>query len=450
LALLLVINSYDPEVTPETLVFVDFSGEQVPPEQNVYFDFVGYTAPLGEDPHRMGIKIVDTYNQHVVNGGFADPKTLDIPETVIGPNKLQFHGKALKICDRRIPRCLPVYQKKEREIQEMLARNHVRLERYYRNYRYPHFRETAEDSLLPLLATGDYEASALVRAAIGLQAVHHQTQQALDALRQDTQHWRMVLQDSRTLVSKMVAAARVQRNLQLLSEIIASRSFNGRETQIAREILTPFDESELDMARVFRREFLFTKNFVEKHPAWNDQYPVSAEAIGWAAANRFFWKRNASINLSYEKFRQLVVLARLPPNELLQHFSPDITDMDTSPSIEWDWVYNPIGKWATVEGSVTSYIPYISRLRNQDALMRLVTLQLLAKTHGVRERRMQQFLNQQDQALRNPYTAEPAHWDAQNRCLYFMGMRENGSGELMSSRIEVFLGIVADRPVDVK
>lgn len=436
--LLLIINAFDQEIRPEALAFVDFSKEQIPDEQNAYFALMGHAAPLGDDPHQKGIEIINVHNRRVSEVRGYDPTIGDIRDKVLGPKKLVFQGKAMELCDRNSVRCLSAYREKARVIREMLRANRLLVERYYQLYRYPHFRETAKESAYVLVPFDDSATNALVRAAIGLQAHDGQIHEALKALQRDTRFWRLVFGECRTLIEKMIAIARVRRNVQLLSEIIASRSLNGKDINIAREILTPLSGSELDFQKVFRSEFAFTKNIIENTSDWGEQDDTWSESSPWYFLARPLFKTNATINLMYERHRDLAALAQLPPDRLMKQLVLEESKSDSGAQrINWHFVYNPMGKLLADMGRAP-YIEYLGRTQNLGALIRLVTLQLFAKERGVSDSQMQSYLAQTEAGLMNPYTGEPARWDAQNRSLYFMCMREDWKGELMSKRIEVF------------
>lgn len=432
--LLLLVNAFDQDIKPEVLTFVDFSSEVVPPEQNAYPAILGHFAPVNEDPHRKGMEILAVHNEIAGKPWVYDPTGIDIRDKVLGANKLVFQGKATDLCERNAERCLPAYAAKAREIEDLLRNNRTLARRYYALYEYPHFRETAKDSVNILIFSDDANMNALLRAEIGLKAVRGQSHEALQMLARDLKFQRMRLRESRTLIAKMMAVAAVRRELSLLSEIMSAKRFNVAEAKLTEQMLKPLDRSELDMHRIFRAEFAVVKVTLESIPLDAD----AETAFDYVA--RVFFKRNATINLMYERHRTLAMLSQLSADDFVNRLKS--SEVDEEQNARWlhrRLVYNPVGGTLFGINTVGLYTGYIGRVHNLDALMRLVRLQLLANKQRVRNQDIEQFLISTDPAFTNPYTKEPARWDRERRSLRFIGMREGMDGELMSKKIEVFL-----------
>jgi hypothetical protein len=443
--LVFLVNAFDQDIRPEARAFADFSIEQVPPERNAYFAVLGHNAAALDDPHRKGMEIAATHNERVATATAAkkfDPTIISIPDLVLGPNKLQFKGDASKLCDHKAQSCFAEYNQKAPMIERLWAGNHKLIERYFRLYDYPHYREVASDSFYFLVVSGDHQTYSLIRAEIGLKAIRGNVRPALEALRRDMRYQRMVLRECRTLISKMIAAARVKRNLALLSEIIATTRLGNREQLIAKEILTPFDQTELDISRVFRSELGSIRYSFEATSDWfsSDQEPT--ENPWWSGIANVFFKKNATINLMYERNLGLAELARLPPDKLVVELASGRADNNFQNQwLSWHTAYNPIGKFTAAMVTVDTWMQYIARVRNVDALNRLVSLQLTAKQKGLNDQQLSEFLAQADHTLSNPYTSEPPRWDAESRTIYFLCLREraNTDSELMGQKVEVFL-----------
>ncbi len=441
--LMFLANAFDQDIRPEAELFADFSTEQVSPVQNAYFAILGHNAAALDDPHSVGIEITVRHNERVAAAKEVDLTISSIPDLVLGPNKLQFKGDASKLCDHNAQRCLAEFGLKAPMIERLWADNRKLVERYYRLYDYPHYREVAADSPYILSATtGDHQTYSLIRAEIGLAALRGDVSQALEALRRDTRYQRMVLRECRTLITKMIATKRVRLNLALLSEIIANTRLGNRGQLIAKEILTPFDQTEMDMSRVFRSEFGFTRYMFGVTSDWFSSDHDSTESPWWSDIANVFFKKNATINLMYERDLGLVELARLPPDKLVAELASGHVDNHFQNQwLNWHTVYNPIGKFLAALATVDSWVQYIARVRNVDALNRLVSLQLTAKQKGLSERQIPEFLAQSDRSLTNPYTSELPRWDAESRSIYFLCLRERTSdnSELMGQKVEVFL-----------
>ena len=433
----LLINLFDQHLHPDIPAFADFSSEGVPPAQNAYFALMGQAAALGSDPHALGMELVKQVNQLVDQGKGNDPVSMEIPDKLYGPGKIQLRGAINTLCERDAHRCLPAYRQKAPQIAQMLRDNQVLIARTYRLYHYPHYRETMQQTIAAPLPMYGTLGSDLILAKIGLQATRGEQLPALEALEQEVRFWRMVLRESRMLITKMVAVARLKRSFRLASEIMATYPPNSAQTAILMRILAPLGAEELNMARTFRSEFVFTKTILEDISA-TDMAGAGKE-LTWKLTELFLFKRNATINLIYARARDLAALGALPADEFLKRaVQIQASEAQRPHWLSWHFAYNPVGK-VLGEIATPDYVRYIGRVHNLDGLLRLVKLQLLMQQRGVSDTQGADFLAKADPALTNPYTKQPMEWDPALHALYFQGMLERGDGEILGQRVEVRL-----------
>jgi hypothetical protein len=440
IGLLFLINAFDQDIRPEAIAFADFSADKVPDEQNAFFASQGYFAAVSDDPHRKGIEIVALHNQRVAAAQKLEDTFTDIQKEVLGPQRVDFKGDTSKLCNyNKQDRCLSEYQKSAAVIARLSRDNRLLIERYHRLYRYPHYREVAFDSAYLPLFGNESRTSDLVRADIALRASRGDTHTALQALARDSAYFRMVLRESRTLIAKMVATARLERNMKLLSELISTGRLSAEDRQLVGTILTPLTPVELDTARLFHSEFAYLKYLLERISASESLAADSTERQWWTHLFDLFYKRNATVNLVYDNFRSIAQLSGLPPDKLAQELaSGRLDDELTDRLLGWHTVYNPVGKLSGILMPIDTWAKYISRGHNLDGYMRLVTLQLMAKERGVTDQQMPQFLSDADRSLKSPYTGEPAQWDEQQHRLFFPGLQYNKSPESVGPKMEVF------------
>ena len=435
----LLINLFDQRLHPGVAAFADFSSESVPPEQNAYFALLGQAAAPDSDPHALGVELVNHMNHLVAQGKGNDPIAMEIPDRLYGPGKMQFRGATNTLCERDTHRCLPAYGQKAQQITQMLRDNQVLIARTYRLYRYPHYRETMKQTVAAPLPMYNTLGSDLILAKIGLQAARGEQLQALEALEQEVHFWRMVMRESRMLITKMVAVARLKRSFRLASEIMAAYPPKSAQTTVLMRILSPLGTEELNMARTFRSEFVFVKTMLEDISVTDMADAGAGKELTWKLTELFLFKRNATINLIYARDRDLAALGALPADEFLKRVVQIQADEAQRPHwLSWHFAYNPVGK-VLGEVAIPDYARYIGRVHNLDGLLRLVKLQFLMQQGGVRDTQSADFLAKADTALANPYTRVPMEWDSALHALYFQGMLERGEGVLLGQRVEVRL-----------
>ncbi len=446
--LLLLINLFDESLLPEAAAFGDFSREQVTQEDNAYFTMIGLYARSDADPHQRGVEIVNT-----INARLASSEAINIeethPDTLIGADRLYFKGDGWPFCNGEAKRCLPLYRQKRKAIHRAVTENQILLSRYAKLYRYAHFKETIRDTLVSIYPNYANSAYYTVLAKTGLQAAQGRTGLAVIALEQDTVFWRRVLRDGRQLVSKMVALARVKRNMELLSEIVATQQLDATAQSAVERMLAPLTLKERNLRDAIRTEYAISADLLKNPFTRYSQYVAEEDRPAWGAVlfikiSSFFYQRNATINMTYRQHRKLADLAGLPARE----FVPRLRELQAQDEARlaapyrWDYVYNPAGKVLFAMGAPTAVIygHYMGRAHNLDGLMRLVAVQLTMKQQRIADHAVKGFLEKLDDSYRDPYTGAPLRWDPDKRALYFEGMWHKGGGDaLFGERIEVYL-----------
>ena len=148
------------------------------------------------------MELVKQINRLVDQGKGNDPVAMAIPGKLHGPGKIQLRGAINTLCERDAHRYLPAYRQKARQITQMLRDNQALIARTHRLYRYSHYRETMQQTAAAPFPVYSTLGSDLILAKIGLQATHGEPLPALEALEQEVRFWRMVLRESRMLITK--------------------------------------------------------------------------------------------------------------------------------------------------------------------------------------------------------------------------------------------------------
>jgi hypothetical protein len=449
--LLMAINAVDQDLKPEVIAFADLSNDEVPEKDNGYFAWVGLAAPIDENPHALGVKVVAQVNEQLN----AIPMKMEIikTEALFGSQQLKYKGNMSGLCGRDSTGCLDRYRSKIGDIRNALRDNRILLDRYRTLYNYPHFRETVLSHVLAPIFIEPTMLSSLLRAQQALVALEGNPRTALRNLRDDTVYWRRILEQSRNLISRMIAVATIHGNAQLASEIVATFPLDSQTLAIAADTVQPLVTSGHDLGKVFRYEFGSVMHMLAHTSAYSNQPRSSDESWSDCLLQRLtpslFLKPNATINLYYEMYRSATALNRLPAPDFINAVRTRRTDEESQSDWPWSWhfAYNPVGK---IYSSMSSGVfdNYTGRIHNFDGFLRLVSLQIAIKQAAIRYADIPGFLGRTRPELRNPYTGEPMQWDSQSRALYFNGMsdgmgenemNEKSDDELLGKRIEVRL-----------
>lgn len=421
-----LINAFDQELDPDIPAFIDFSKDTVLEEENAYFSLLGFNAAPGRDVHRVGVMLANAAEKAYQ----ADPNGAP-PDTgkFLGSNPLRFAGDASVLCGHREIGCLEHYDNHVAAIRDMLSTNRALVDRYYDLYRYPRFKETIAITVRSLVPTYPNEIHKLLLAKVALEVQRNRLTPALEAVQNDMRFWRMVLRDCHDLISKAVAAAYLQQDVFLLSDIIRSRRLDNTQVAVAQEILRPLNQVERDMSGTVRREFTMTVQLYQRLGSLNAESSkhMWRKTKSQDVLARPLFNANATINMAYEMIKDTVNLASLPAHEFMKRIQNAHPSEPSRNPLHY--IYNPLGKILFAMGQ-PEFSPYIGRLHNLDALIRLVGLQLEIKRKGIGDEDIGEFQKGSDPDYHNPYMRKPMQWDPEKRTLSFKGIgRKRGTIE---------------------
>jgi len=442
--LLIVINAFDQVLKPEAVTFADLSYDDVPDEQNGYYAWVGLAAPIGEKPHALGVKVVAQVNKQLESGNF-----IPTGETALllenSAQKIKVEGSVFQLCKRDSNDCLARYRDKANDIKAWVQKNKTILARYQALYNYPQFRETILPRLKMPMFSEPARAGALRQAQLALTAIDGNPSSAIRYLQRDSAFWRLILEQSRSLINRMIAVAMIRRDAQLISEIVRFYPADLATLHYAADSVHPLTKAGLDLAKVFRYEFAFGMHTFNELRQYSHESKTDCPYDSWlycipfTSFGELLLKPNATNNLGYVMFSRAVERNRLAAPDFVRTFR-EWQELDTErPEWPWCWhcAYNLSGKFFAAQA--TFYDRYTIRLHNLDGFLRLVSLQVTAKRTGVRDSDMEKFLTDTASAFRNPYTNEPMDWDPTSRTIYFNGYKEDVDDELLGMRIVVRL-----------
>jgi len=440
--LLVVINAFDQDLKPEAITFADLSDDDVPNEQNGYYAWVGLAAPTGERPHALGVKVVAQVNRQLQSGKFV--ATGD-PISLLGTNAQKFEGDVFRICGHDSKDCLVRYRDKANDIKEWIRKNKILLSRYRSLYNYPQFRETILPRIKAPIFSEPARVGTLLRAQQALIAIDGSPSTAIQNLRADSAYWHLVLEQSRSLIVRMIAVAVIHRNAQLVSEIVSTYPVDLQTLDSASKAVRQLSIAEQNLAKVFRYEFAYGMHIFDEFRQYANEsgadcpYDSLLYCIPFTRFGNLLLKPNATTNLHYEIFCRAVERNRFPASDFVKAVRERQALDAGRPVWPWCWhcVYNPTGKLFAAQAP--SYDNFTFRIHNLDGFLRLVSLQIATKRSGIRDSAMEKFLAGTTPDLRNPYTGEPMQWDVASRTIYFNGYEEKSDEVLFSKRIEVRL-----------
>ncbi len=389
-----LMNSIDQPLLPGAASLANVVKPVAVPPQNAYFALLGLDAPASENSVDWGRRVA---------GNLSHTPAMT-------------SGKP--VCDLESQHCLKLARQTPTVLQQAL-REQARLQaRYVAARQLPHFVEVFDDEV-----TLDYSAALraqmLRHAQMALWLESGQIAAILQELRVDMAFQRRGLVAARSLISKMVWLAALQRDYVLLADLLRAHPTHlqpyMREVQV---LLQPLSVAERDMRPVLRQEFQWMAKVVRysAHQAWfgGTSEPGWLKHLPAFVAARLFLP-NATLNRCYQLEQLDEQLAQVGSREFMAQQSQVAAQQGHWLQPSWRDYYNPAG-WEMLRLIRVDYRGYLRRPWEFDMWLRLLQLQVQARQQGVAERQMGAWVAVQP--LRDMFQDAPVQWDERRRELY--------------------------------
>lgn len=437
-----LINLRDEALRPETRALQNFEQDPVPDAQNAYYAQLALSAPAEVDAHQRGLEYVRALNALHASHPWPDYERIQDLEARFGIRYTPISKNLSSRCGRDDRDCLAQFLAIQKELRALTREHAAHLTRYRSLYAYPEFQETAAKSLLMPVGIYPMDLQRLAVGGLALRAADGELRAVLIELAQDTTYWRRVLAGASTLITKMVAIAVLNRNYQLLSEILHRHRHQIAPLAAAAPMLTELTAAELSMRNVWRAEAslgihtVFSLDQQLKQP--RNTRMSEGTSLWDTTLDHLPFKPNATANLMAEYWQAMIEESESPAGDILngaQRLRPRLTELAKIP--RWDLVYNPAGKILVAIGAQDpeTWLRYSARLHNLKGRVRLVRLQYDLYQSRIPVDRLPAYLAAADH--RDPYQNQAMHWDAASGDLYFLGIAEQGDALARDHRIAV-------------
>lgn len=232
----------------------------------------------------------------------------------------------------------------------------------------------------------------------------------LDRLEADIRFWRMLLDQSRSLLGKMVGLAGIWNDVSFLSEFVASQDSLDEHRAVITRILTPLTAEELDIGESFEFEQRFFAFDLINHPG--------------SPVKRLLVQPQATSNSYYSLITEpMLRLSSMPIEQFVGVYVPardstagsaQLTSTDGLLSLSPASLYNLAGKQKLVENAY-SPADYVARAHDANGMIDLVRLQVELKNEAEADR----VRAIQQATIGNPYTQAPMYYDEDGSWLSF-------------------------------
>ena len=283
------------------------------------------------------------------------------------------------------------------------------------NFQFPLPVDTAisDNSLSDIAKIGSYK---MVGIAINV-SISDKTNEALRSFDEESKLWRRLLEQSPTLISKMISGRVVREQIRLASEIILNYpELANANSELLARIVSSLSAKELDLDHALAYEFKTTASVIEntfnyvhlKNPDMNSEHSFfMVKRIGLKG-----FKLNASLNHAYKNHAlhaYLQIQNEKQAFDLMNKFK--ILDSTNENNLMWLFSSNPIGGY--LNSFHGNYSNYFLRLHDLDAYARLVETQRQISFQKIAKKDISAFLSKLDPNLHDPYLEAPMTWNAE-------------------------------------
>lgn len=273
-----------------------------------------------------------------------------------------------------------------------------------------------------------------------LEGFNQDTAVGVSRLEKDMDAWRVVLGQSKTLMTKMLAATAVQDDVMLASGLLTRPDTDAGMINRLGKLVRPLDQLELSVRWPMQSYFAWaTRNVAAQlKKDGNEERPYH---VALAAMMPLPVQRRANAYAEYYDAANKAVAegryVNLPkPSQFMR----------TSASTFWDYWTNPIEHIIGIE-PLPFWDPYVGRMVETDARLRLASLQVWVR-RGPQDGDVLARLAKAGQAYYDPFTGLPMLVNQKKRLLYSVG--RDGKDQEGDRNLDVVVAIPVLQPPDIK
>lgn len=435
---LLLVNLRDEAPSPEALELARQSRERpaVAERDNGYVYAMGFEAAPGKDPQLEGAKRIawmetapvvdlDAPQKDPMKRGrgscckrdeavrtfveACQPNAIGCPVAFDAPNPalVRWQSSALWLLKR---------------YRSMLEREGWREDGYGLSMPIPDYALIRDGQYLLLMEARDLAAQ---QEVVGVRRL----------LASDARYWRMVFASSDTLITRMISAVSLARNLRIGSLVIRRLDPSKQGEAIPDEWRAPLSAAELSMMRVLVGEWTFSGRVLREAQSMHssDAYEASIREQVLESLSKSLYQPQATLNASAKVFLETVRRLDVPLTQYeaisrdyeasekqKREARANVSADDAFEGLSWQSLYNPMGQVLVAIGP--DYSIYAIRSADLEGARRAAMAAATLRQAKVAPDAVAAALEHLPETLKNPYNGTPLEWDAQTRSVLFRGL----------------------------
>jgi hypothetical protein len=394
-------------------------------QDNGFVYLLGIDAPLDVDPREFGARRL-AWLREAIGKPFdypGDPLITRLDYASRDPLVEQF----LTQCESDSRECADAFAESGAVLDSLSATHTWLLERYRTLIGHSGWREEifGLSRPFPSYAAPIYAQRLLLLEAKSLMD-SGEVEAARRLLESDVKFWRMVLESSDMLITKMIAAAALRQHFSWGT--LALRSAAPQLAATAEPVgwTRPMTAAELSLRRTLTGEWVFFSGSVlellDSDPA------IGEDTAGTRLADRLFLpllQRQDTLNRHASYLGKLAdtLEAPLTGYARVAHAASDLTLRAADDALPPRSLYNLYGVMALAAGP-PEYSSYARRVADVEGMRRAALATLRARQTPI----AQVAATLAADALRNPYDGQPLQWDAGDRAVVFVGLEPGERG----------------------
>lgn len=249
---------------------------------------------------------------------------------------------------------------------------------------------------------------------------------ARQLLESDFRFWRRVLPATDILISKMIAAVALNRNLELGNLILREIPSNVMTEIAPSQWFDAFDDETRSMERVLVGEWTFSSGILRTLAEGFREEDSTLYHLRSSMFTAPFYQPQATLNRSADKYAQAIALFQVPITRYSQAVARSKELAKPAAAGVPFKLYNPVGNWVIGMGFV-DVSTYAARVADLEGTRRATLAAIEARAKQVKDAAMPEALMRSEQ--RNPYDDQPFGWDPERTEIVFRGLEEGARGD---------------------
>jgi hypothetical protein len=421
-----LVNLHDQQPSPDALHLTAAYDTRpaVTDDDNAFIYLLGIDAPLEEDPRGLGARRLAWLQQASKNdssAGNGDPQSDRLSYASTDPAVARF----VTMCGSDTRDCAAAFADSRAVLEAWTTTHTWLLERYRALIAHTAWREQIFGPLLPLpnYAPAIHGQRLLLLQAKAL-ADGGDVEGAASLLDSDARFWRMALESSDMLITKMIATAALRQHFTW--GFLALRSVPPQLITAAQpaEWRRPMTATELSLRRTLAGEYVYFSGAVLNllEADWADGDAMASLLLRPLIQEQDTLNRHAA----YLSRLADTLEAPLESYSRLADEASDLAQRTSSDAFPPRSLYNVVGALALAAGPA-DYSSYARRVADIEGVRRAASVTLGLRAQQLETAEVARALAASP--LRNPYDDQPLLWDETEQAVVFVGLEPGERGE---------------------